>query len=94
MAQVRIVNAIGNDGENRILFVYRGYYCLKNGTAAYHTNKYLRNGVKINNIIDNDCFHIAHGCFNSKNEFKRVIDNHIDYLINAFGTLEYYFSLN
>lgn len=94
MAKVRTINAIANDGESRILFVYRGYYCLKKGTAAYHTNKYLRDGVKLSNIVDNDCFYIAHGNFDTEAFFKEVVDNHIDYLINAFGTLEYYFSLN
>lgn len=94
MAKVRTINAIANDGESRILFVYRGYYCLKNGTAAYHTNKYLRDGVKLCNIVDNDCFHIAHGKFETEVFFQEVVDNHINYIINSFGTLNYYFSLN
>lgn len=94
MAKVRTINATANDGESRILFVYRGFYCLKNGTAAYHTNKYLRDGVKLENITDNDCFHIDSRKFSTEKFFKQTVNNHIDYIKNSFGTLEYYFSLN
>lgn len=94
MAQVRIVNAIGNDGESVSLFVYRGYYARVNGTAAYHTNQILRNGVKLNNITDNDVFHLDSNKFESKEVFKEIVDEHIKYINHSFGSLNYYYSLN
>ena len=94
MANVRIIKAINNAGENVLLFVYRGYYCIRRGKAAYHTNKYLRDGVKLANISDNDVFSLDCGVFGTPNRFKRMVDEHIKYIHSAFGSLDYYFSLN
>jgi hypothetical protein len=94
MAQVRIVKAIGNDGEGVSLFVYRGYYARVNGTAAYHTNQILRNGVKLNNITDNDVFHLDSNKFENKEIFKNIVDDVINNIINSFGSLNYYYLLN
>ena len=94
MANVRTIHAINNSGEKVVLFVYRGYYCIRRQKAAYHTAKYLRDGVKLENISDNDVFHIDSGCFGTPNRFKKIVDKHINYLIQSFGTLSYYYSLN
>ena len=94
MIKVRRVWAVNNDGEKVLLFVYRGYYCLRNGKAAYHTNKYLRDGVKLNNISDNDVFTLDSRKFSCEECFKKIVDDHIKYINYSFGSLTRYFALN
>lgn len=94
MAKVRIVNAINNDNEITPIFVYRGYYGRVHGTAAYHTSRILRNGVKLADIPDNDVFHMDSGRFATAKDFKNIVDDHIKYIYSAFSSLDYYFSLN
>lgn len=94
MIKVRRVWAVNNDGAKVLLFVYRGYYCLRDGKAAYHTNKYLRDGVKLNNISDNDVFTLDSRKFSCEKCFKNIVDDHINYINHSFGSLTRYFALN
>ena len=93
MAKVRTISVKCNDGL-RTVFVYRGYYAIKGQASAYHTPNILRNNSRLENVHDDDVFSMAHTKFNTAKYFKKVIDEHIDYLIHAHGSLESYFALN
>lgn len=84
----------GIDEHLRIAFVYRGYYAIKGQGAAYHTPNIVRNKCRLSNIYDDDVFHLAHNKFDDEKFFKETIDEHIDYVIRAHGSLENYFALN
>ena len=97
MAKVRTISVksgYGIDERTITAFVYRGYYAIKGQKSAYHTPNVLRNNTHLGNVHDDDVFSMEHTRFDSAEYFKEVIDEHIEYLLRAFGTLEKYFALN
>ena len=97
MAKVRTISVksgYGIDERTITAFVYRGYYAIKGQKSAYHTPNILRNNTHLGNVHDDDVFSMEHTRFDSAEYFKEVIDEHIEYLLRAFGTLEKYFALN
>ena len=97
MAKVRTVSVwcgTGSDRHQRDLYVYRGYYAIVGQSAAFHTNQIIRDNSVMENLVDDDVFHVAHGCFTEPKYFKGCVDEHIEYAINAHGSLENYLALN
>jgi hypothetical protein len=97
MAKVRTISVKSGYGIDEVImtaFVYRGYYAIKGQKSAYHTPNILRDNTHLGNVHDDDVFSMDHSCFDTAEYFKKVIDEHIEYLIGAHGSLEKYFALN
>jgi hypothetical protein len=80
--------------EWKTAFVYRGWYCVKGGVMAFHTCKYIKHGRQLNNLYGDDVFTLGEGRFDTPEIFKEIVDEHIEYIIRAHGSLEEYFKLN
>ena len=93
MAKVRIIQ-VKNAGDIKTAFVYRGFYCIKGGVRAFHTPNVLRNNSNVDNVIDDEEFNLAHDRFDTPEFFKETVNEHIEYIIRAFGSLRRYFRLN
>jgi hypothetical protein len=85
---------VKNVGSVFIAYVYRGFYCIKGGERAFHTSNIVRNGTNVDNVKDDDEFNLAHGRFDTPEFFKETVDEHIEYIQRAFGSLRRYFRLN
>ena len=97
MEKVRIIplNYSREKGhEPKTSFVYRGYYAIKGGKKAWHTDKYIRKNCNVFNLPDNDVFSMDRTTFDTPEYFKEVIDEHIEYLISAHGNLRNAFAVN
>ena len=97
MAKVLVTQCFWGNGSAKELketFVYRGYYVVKGGARAFHTDHRVRKGTWVENIRDNDEFNMAHTTFDSPDYFKEVVDEHIDYLKSAYPSLRQYYRLN
>lgn len=93
MAKVRVIQ-VKNVGETKTAFVYRGFYCINGGVRAFHSPNVLRNNSNIDRIVVDEEFNLAHGRIDTVESFKEIVDEHIEYLERAFGSLERYFRLN
>ena len=97
MANVRTILAYDSSERDRELkefFVYRNFVARKGGTMVFHFQGNIRAKRNIFNLYQDDVFTMAHTTFETPEYFKEVIDEHIEYLIRAFGSLEEYFALN
>ena len=93
MEKVRTIQ-VKNVGEVKTAFIYRGYYCIKGGKCAYHTPNRLRSGSYLDNARTDDVFTMDRTRFDTAEYFKQVVDEHIEYVIRAHGSLENLFRLN
>lgn len=93
MAKVRVIQ-VKNVGSIKTAFVYKGFYCIKGGVRGFHTPNILRNNSNIDNVTDDEEFNLAHGKFDTPEYFKEVVNEHIEYIESAFGSLNRYFRLN
>ena len=93
MSKVRVIQVKNRDCI-KTAFVYRGFYCIEGGVRAFHTPNVLRNNSNVDNVIDDEEFNLAHGRFDTTEFFKETVDEHIKYLVSAFGSLNRYFRLN
>lgn len=76
MARVRVIQ-VKNVGNVYTAFVYRGYYCIKGGSRAFHTPNILRNNSNVDNIVDDDEFNLAYDRFDTTEFFKATVDEYI-----------------
>lgn len=99
MAKVRTILAYDSSERDRELkefFVYRNYFARKGGKMSWHVQGKIRSKRNIfgGYLYQDDVFTMAHTTFDTPEYFKEVIDEHIEYLIRAHGSLEEYFALN
>lgn len=86
--ELRIVTLQEHHGANKVrlenCYIYRGWYSGQTWTTAYHARHGIRAFSNISDITDDAMFSLNDPVGSPEN-FKEMVDDHIEYLKSAYG---------